>query len=208
MNNEQVPLLSLSSLCFSVVDEQASIAIQAISWCQLFVPGRTWLRACLSTLKDTWSKKNGCIIWLERLRRWLVILSSFQNIFLHRQWVLQSPFQNDQAVWCHCDRLKWSTFGFTMGWFSPYPLIMLDLTATVSEVGKSLLACINSCPLHIHAWQSHSHLWAVCACTLRWAGLLGFVLPFPRCICMLGKTGRNKCCRLFYKNVSASTLMQ
>lgn len=135
--------------------------------------GRTHGAKGMAALYDQKGEEDG----------WLHCQAS--KILLHRQQGLQSPFQNDQAVWHYCDTLKLSTFGFSKGWFSPCSLIMLDLPATVTEARKSLLASINSCPLHINAWQSDSHLWAVCACTLRCAALLGFILQFPWHICRL-----------------------
>lgn len=100
-----------------------------------------------------------------------------------------------------------------MGWFSPCSLIMLDLPATVTEVRKSLLAAINSCPPPhscLAEWQSP--LGSVCLHTqvCQSAGIYTSIPPthLQGDICMLWKTSRNKCCRLFNKNVSASTFTQ
>lgn len=166
-------------------------ALQSRLWAgtSCLCPGGTWLRACLSTLKDTWSKRNGCFIWLERLRGWLVALSSFQNIFAWTTGSAKSipKWPSSLALlWQAEVKHLWFFNGLIQSLSSNY-----DGPSSNCDWRNLCLHPLTLAPLHIHAWQSDSHLWAVCACILRWAGLLGFILPFPRCICRKRQAGIN-----------------
>lgn len=206
MSNE-LPLLSLPSLCFSVVDEEhypgyqlvPAVCAQGEAGSQHVSPlGRTQGAKGMAALCDQKGEEDG----------WLHCQAS--KILLHRQQVLQSPFQKDQAVWHYCDRLKLSTFGFSKGWFSPSSLIMLDLPELWLKLEN--LSLHPSTPAHSilmlgrmtvtfgQCMPAHS---GVCS-----AGIYTSI-PLTHLqgdICMLWKTSRNKCCRVFYKSVSASTL--
>lgn len=67
--NNELPLLSLSSLCFSVVDEQANIAIQVIIWYQLFVPRKNLAQSMSLHFKGHMEQKEWLLYMTRKVKR-------------------------------------------------------------------------------------------------------------------------------------------